>query len=169
MRRLRADLARAWRRLRSRGLREWLTLERDAIRLVVKTAPAVERGEESVHYNPMARTAAESVARLAEGSTAVEHAATQVRGIARTLRELRVRGIEWSPAAAATLAEYAELLAAVGTARRVRPAADRPGGLPRRHRPHRAGALPRGGGRPPRSSGWPTSPVPRWPPERRHR
>lgn len=71
-----------------RTARGWLDRARVLARDQRAAVAAVEQADESVQFNPRARPVAESVARLVEASLALEHAATETGGIARTLLEL---------------------------------------------------------------------------------
>jgi uncharacterized membrane protein YgaE (UPF0421/DUF939 family) len=93
---------------------DWLHRARDLDAARQDAGEAVRRGDESLHYNPLARGEAESVARLTEAHTALEHVATQLRGIARALADLRRR--DRTPAEQAVLAGLADLLEQAGTA-----------------------------------------------------
>lgn len=105
------DTARGWLR-RARGIDEDL----DA------AAEAVERGGEGLRYNPRGRLPssgdAEALGRHEEALHALEHAVTQVRGVARTLLDLhQARGGVPAPAGP-VLAAVADLLVAAGAAAR---------------------------------------------------
>jgi hypothetical protein len=67
---------------------DWLRRARDLDAARARAGEAVRRGDESLLYNPLARNEAEAVARLTEAHTALEHVATQVRGVARALADL---------------------------------------------------------------------------------
>jgi hypothetical protein len=71
-----------------RTTQDWLRRARQLDAAASKAGEAVRRGDESLVYNPLARSEAEAVARLTEAQTAVEHVATQVRGAARALADL---------------------------------------------------------------------------------
>jgi hypothetical protein len=66
----------------------WLHRARELDEARHRAGEAVQAGDESLRYNPLARGEAEDVARLTEAHTALEHVATQVRGIARALADL---------------------------------------------------------------------------------
>jgi Aromatic acid exporter family member 1 len=100
----------------ARTARGWLDRAREITRAQQGALDAVDRAEESIHFNLRARDEAESVARLAEGARALEHVVSQVRGITRTLLELNRRDVTLSAPAAAALAAYAALLPLAGTA-----------------------------------------------------
>lgn len=92
----------------------WLHRARELDAARQEAGEAVRRGDESLRYNPLASSEAESVARLIEAHTALEHVATQLRGIARALSDLHRR--DPSPAEQAVLAGLADLLEQAGTA-----------------------------------------------------
>jgi uncharacterized membrane protein YccC len=94
----------------------WLERARDLDADRAGVREAVERGAESIHYNPRARSEAEAQARLAEGYAALEHATTQTRGIARSLADLRRDGAEPDERVRRALAAYGDLLRTVGSA-----------------------------------------------------
>ena len=94
--------------------REWLHRARDLDAARHDAGEAVRRGDESLRYNPRARGEAEAVARLTEAHTALEHVATQMRGIARSLSDLHRR--DRTPAEWAALAGLGDLLEQAGTA-----------------------------------------------------
>lgn len=93
---------------------DWLHRARDLDATRRDAGEAVRRGDDSLRYNPLARGEAESVARLTEAHTALEHVATQLRGTARSLADLRRR--HRTPAEQAVLAGLADLLEQAGTA-----------------------------------------------------
>lgn len=70
----------------------WLHRARELDAARARAGDAVRKGEESLRYNPRARGEAEDVARLTEAQTALEHVATQVRGITRALADLHDGG-----------------------------------------------------------------------------
>ena len=94
---------------------DWLRRAREIDAARQRAGEAVRRGEESLRYNPLARDEAESLARLTEAHTALEHVASQVRGIARTLADIGGSG-ERPPAEEAALAATGELLRQAGAA-----------------------------------------------------
>lgn len=67
---------------------DWLRRARELDAARARAGEAVRRGDESLLYNPLARNEAEAVARLTEAHTALEHVATQIRGVARALSDL---------------------------------------------------------------------------------
>jgi hypothetical protein len=67
---------------------DWLRRARELDAARARAGEAVRHGDESLRYNPLARSEAEAVARLTEAHTALEHVATQIRGIARALADL---------------------------------------------------------------------------------
>ena len=71
-----------------RAAQDWLRRARDLDAARARAGEAVRRGDESLLYNPLARGEAEAVARLTEAHTALEHVATQVRGVTRALADL---------------------------------------------------------------------------------
>ena len=71
-----------------RVAQDWLRRAREMDGARARAGEAVRRGDESLLYNPLARNEAEAVARLTEADTALEHVATQVRGVARALADL---------------------------------------------------------------------------------
>jgi uncharacterized membrane protein YgcG len=73
-----------------KAARDWLRRARELDAARARAGEAVRRGDESLLYNPLARNEAEAVARLTEAHTALEHVATQVRGVARALADLSV-------------------------------------------------------------------------------
>jgi hypothetical protein len=91
--------------------RSWLHRARELDAARSRAGDAVRRGDESLVYNPIARDEAEAVARLTEAHTALEHVATQVRGIARTLADLH-----GDPIAAPVLEALADPLEQAGAA-----------------------------------------------------
>lgn len=93
---------------------DWLHRARELDAARQEAGDAVRRGDESLRYNPLARGEAESVARLTEAHTALEHVATQLRGIARALADLHRSNR--SPVEQAVLAGLADLLEQAGTA-----------------------------------------------------
>jgi hypothetical protein len=99
-----------------RATQGWLDRAREIDRAQRGAVDAVGKAEESIRFNLRARAEAESVARLAEGARALEHVVSQVRGIARTLLDLRRDDAPLSAPAAAALAAYAALLPLAGTA-----------------------------------------------------
>ena len=105
--RLRADWDQA-------AAQDWLHRARELDAARQEAGDAVRRGDESLRYNPLARGEAESVARLTEAHTALEHVATQLRGIARALADLH--RTDRSPVEQAVLAGLADLLEQAGTA-----------------------------------------------------
>jgi uncharacterized membrane protein YgaE (UPF0421/DUF939 family) len=86
---------------------DWLRRARAVDAARADAGDAVRKGDESLRYNPLARAEAETVARLTEAQTALEHVAAQVRGITRALADL---GTERGPAEEAVLAGLADLL-----------------------------------------------------------
>lgn len=94
--------------------RDWLHRARAVDAAGYQAGEAVRQGDESLRYNPRARVEAESVARLTEAHTALEHVATQVRGIARALADLHDR--RRTPSERAVLAGLADVLEQAGTA-----------------------------------------------------
>lgn len=71
-----------------RAAQDWLRRARELDAARARAGEAVRRGDESLLYNPLARNEAEAVARLTEAHTALEHVATQVRGVARALADV---------------------------------------------------------------------------------
>jgi hypothetical protein len=94
---------------------DWLRCAREVDAARAEAGDAVRQGEESLRYNPLARAEAESVARLTEAHTGLEHAATQLRGVARALADLH-GDRQRTPAEEAVLAGLADLLEQAGTA-----------------------------------------------------
>jgi uncharacterized membrane protein YccC len=86
----------------------WLHRARELDAAGSRAGEAVRNGEESLRYNMRARAEAEDLARLTEAHTAVEHVATQVRGIARALADLHDGGDEAERAAVLMLADPLE-------------------------------------------------------------
>jgi Aromatic acid exporter family member 1 len=83
------DIGKGLRRgLDRRTAQDWLRRARELDAARARAGDAVRRGDESLVYNPLARGEAEAVARLTEAQTALEHVATQVRGVARALADL---------------------------------------------------------------------------------
>jgi hypothetical protein len=81
--------------------------------LVDESRAAITQAEESVRYNPRRAVQSAPTAHLRAALTALEHAAFQVRGIARALADLSAS----DPEAAARLSpRFGELLAAVAAA-----------------------------------------------------
>jgi uncharacterized membrane protein YgaE (UPF0421/DUF939 family) len=105
-----AGLRRGWDRA---AATDWLRRARAADAARADAGEAVRRADEGLRYNPLARSDAETVARLTEAHTAMEHTATQVRGIARALADLDE---ERPPPEEAVLARIADLLEQAGTA-----------------------------------------------------
>jgi hypothetical protein len=66
----------------------WLERSRDIAGDVRRAVAALEQGEESLQYNPLAREAHADLARLSEARLALDHVTVQVRGIARSLLDL---------------------------------------------------------------------------------
>lgn len=89
--------------------RAWLRRARELDDARHRAGEAVRAGDESLRYNPLARGEAEDVARLTEAHTALEHVATQVRGIARSLADLHRSPDPDSPATRAERRVVAEL------------------------------------------------------------
>jgi uncharacterized membrane protein YccC len=84
-----ADMGRGLRAGWDRGAAAgWLRRARELGSARARAGDAVRQGDESLVYNPLARDEAELVARLTEAHTALEHVATQLRGIARALADL---------------------------------------------------------------------------------
>jgi uncharacterized membrane protein YgaE (UPF0421/DUF939 family) len=107
-----ADMCRGLRRgLDHKAARGWLRRARELDAARAGAGDTVRRGDESLVYNPLARGEAEAVARLTEAHTALEHVATQVRGIARTLVDLH-----GDPTAAPVLDVLADPLEHAGAA-----------------------------------------------------
>ncbi|HST67722.1 MAG TPA: aromatic acid exporter family protein [Mycobacteriales bacterium] len=71
-----------------RAAQDWLRRARELDGARARAGDAVRRGDESLLYNPLARNEAEAVARLTEAHTALEHVATQLRGVTRALSDL---------------------------------------------------------------------------------
>jgi hypothetical protein len=94
-----------------RAAQDWLRRARDLDAARARADEAVRQADESLVYNPLARGEAEAVARLTEAHTALEHVATQVRGIARALADLH-----GDPAADPVVAALADPLEQAGTA-----------------------------------------------------
>ena len=97
--------------------RGWLSRARELDDELREVADALERGEESVRYNPR-RTEAEVLARYGEAQHALEHGVNQVRGFVRTLTELASRDERWHEPADPVLEPLGRLLRAAGEAAR---------------------------------------------------
>jgi uncharacterized membrane protein YccC len=97
----------------------WLDRARDIAADVRKAAETVRQGAESVRYNHRARGELHDLERLTESRRAIDHVATQVRGIARTLLDIRAGrdadAVGW-PEVEATLVSLGEVLAQSGRA-----------------------------------------------------
>jgi hypothetical protein len=94
-----------------KAAQDWLRRARELDGARARAGEAVRRGDESLVYNPLARGEAESVARLTEAHTALEHVATQIRGAARALADLH-----GDPAAGPVLEALADPLEQAGAA-----------------------------------------------------
>jgi Aromatic acid exporter family member 1 len=94
-----------------KAAQDWLRRARELDAARARAGDAVRRGDESLVYNPLARGEAEAVARLTEAHTALEHVATQVRGMARALADLH-----GDPAARPVLEALADPVEHTGTA-----------------------------------------------------
>lgn len=70
----------------------WLERARGISGDLTSAAASLDRAHESVSFNLLARTASGHLDRLVESRRALEHAGTQVRGIARALSDLRQVG-----------------------------------------------------------------------------
>lgn len=109
-------------RLRSGWRREdaldWLARARRIDDELRGAADAVGQGAEGVRYNPRALVEAEPLARYEEALRALDHVATQLRGIVRTLVELSERD-EVPAEADAVLRSLADVLSAAGEAVRL--------------------------------------------------
>lgn len=66
----------------------WLGRARDIDAELREAGDALDRAEESVRYKPRGRNQAEALARYHEAFRALDHAATQIRGIVRALTDL---------------------------------------------------------------------------------
>jgi hypothetical protein len=107
-----------------RTAQDWLRRARELDAARARAGEAVRRGDESLRYNPLARDEAESVARLTEAHTALEHVATQIRGTARALADLR-DDPEVAPVVAALADPLEQAGAAVGAFGRLQVGGDR--------------------------------------------
>jgi uncharacterized membrane protein YgaE (UPF0421/DUF939 family) len=94
-----------------KAAQDWLRRARELDAARARAGDAVRQGDESLVYNPLARGEAEAVARLTEAHTALEHVATQVRGMARALADLH-----GDPAAGPVLEALADPLEQTGAA-----------------------------------------------------
>ena len=78
----------------------WLDRARGVADELHAASQALDQAEESVRFNPLARSADAQVKRLGEARLALEHASSQVRGIARALGDVvRPRDVTIDPAA----------------------------------------------------------------------
>jgi Aromatic acid exporter family member 1 len=105
-------LLRSWDRATAR---DWLRRAREIDDVRHEAGEAVGRGEESLVYNPLARAEAELVARLTEAHIALEHVATQVRSICRSLADLG-GSAGCTPEQVAVLRATGQLLRSAGAA-----------------------------------------------------
>jgi uncharacterized membrane protein YccC len=66
----------------------WLDRARAVASDLHAAADSLEQAEESVHFNPLTRASDDHLYRLGEARLALEHASSQVRGMARALGDL---------------------------------------------------------------------------------
>ena len=110
-----AAAGRAWDHAEARG---WLLRAREIDAELRAAGEALDRGEESVRYNPARRAEAEVLARYREALDALGHGTTQVRGFVRTLTDLAERDERWREQALPVLGSLGQLLRAAADATR---------------------------------------------------
>lgn len=95
-------------------MRRWLSRARDLSADSRAAIATVKQGEESLQFNPRARTELAQLARLTEARRALDHAINQTRGIARSLLDIPMATAEAEVAAA--LPRLGEMMSAAGKA-----------------------------------------------------